>query len=1125
MPRDDAPPHLGELLQSALGFSQALARFTGRSLSQVFRQVPATPGTGLPPTPMGGPSAAPPATAEAGSRPTRGSPPAASPPTAPLSRPSPRPVDSGRLDISSFLVLGEGLAAGIGDFALSARSQRRSFPAQMAAQMGAALEQVLLQPPGLGNIAGFQPLPVQLPTDLQSTVFEPAASPRPTNLAVPGYRLADALRLRPRPPLVQPDARQTGCNLILAGHAMTTGEENAAYPTQVELACQREPTLALVAVGHYEVLEATVAGELALLPGPKSFADDYRRLLRELRPRGGDGPQVLVMGLFDPTDTACISTVERAASVVKAAPSVLLDAYGLRADDWITVHGLVEIGYQLMAQRIEPLSDGSVLDARTVQRIGERVREIDGELRAIAQANDAVFCDLHALFRRVRTSGVQCGGRQLTADYLGGIFTLNGYYPGWTGQALIANEALRLLNETYGARFPLVDLAQVAAEDPVAAYQPAGGPDLTGPLPPRPAPPARDEQPTPAAQRAPGRPAQRRPERRPQRHGTGNWPPLEPPPRLAKPLELPSGLEQVLPIDKARSYFGDALRAVDCEDPAKAQWGSCGDLYFGGLAMVDSHLSGELRIRFSEPRGNYTRFEVSIVDKLVGDDGMLAAPQLYQLPSLQQAVSDWPNVVSKGTLDLTTGIALPDTKFAFGFANTAIFALARVNPGFPSTPIEFPGQYGSAWATFAQRDDGKLDFEFFGTTFLPLAGVLPGPARFPLPFSGPSFEPASILTRGVALHPHIHLSTRASDDEALGAALELPTNTVREYTLVTHNTSFGDLFNLTGPFLGGNGTGRSQLQGRVHVQFGPRAANTVPIYVSAMVAGGYLQPLPPSPIVSDFPGTLPPGPLGFDEFLRFPLASYFLQDVSLLSDPFDLSVAAVDVRSGRVVGEQLHRAFISQDVFFALIRIEPKIPRESFFFRGPALFAKGADGKLVYRYLGAVDIPYDEGLLFPEPNLAQGFPAGPNSSLDPFFWVQAVDWDPTTARGGKRGQASDVLASNGERFAYRYSFPGDGRGRPSFEYTNTSQQGSFRLRTLTWLRLGDTPRDRGGTGGYDTVTFTGTGVWSKGGVDSVQPATVQITDAPTFSYVGIQIGGGRVSNVNTKPPNIEDVRP
>ena len=105
------------------------------------------------------------------------------------------------------------------------------------------------------------------------------------------------------------------------------------------------------------------------------------------------------------------------------------------------------------------------------------------------------------------------------------------------------------------------------------------------------------------------------------------------------------------------------------------------------------------------------------------------------------------------------------------------------------------------------------------------------------------------------------------------------------------------------------------------------------------------------------------------------------------------------------------------------------------------------------------------------------------------------------------------------------SFPGsEARSRPTFEYTNHSQQGTFRLRTLNWLRLGNTPRDHRG-GGHDTVTFTGMGIWSKDGVDSVRAATVQITDAPTFSYVGIQIGGGRVSNVNTKPVNSQDVRP
>src|SRR5262245_15462877 len=50
-------------------------------------------------------------------------------------RPPPRVVRCGSLDTSTFVVLGDGLAAGMGDFTLSADGQTRSFPAHLAAQM------------------------------------------------------------------------------------------------------------------------------------------------------------------------------------------------------------------------------------------------------------------------------------------------------------------------------------------------------------------------------------------------------------------------------------------------------------------------------------------------------------------------------------------------------------------------------------------------------------------------------------------------------------------------------------------------------------------------------------------------------------------------------------------------------------------------------------------------------------------------------------------------------------------------------------------------------------------------------------------------------------------------------
>ena len=50
------------------------------------------------------------------------------------------------------------------------------------------------------------------------------------------------------------------------------------------------------------------------------------------------------------------------------------------------------------------------------------------------------------------------GSKRLTADFLGGFYSLDNYYPGALGHGIIANELLTLLNSTYHASFPLLDL-------------------------------------------------------------------------------------------------------------------------------------------------------------------------------------------------------------------------------------------------------------------------------------------------------------------------------------------------------------------------------------------------------------------------------------------------------------------------------------------------------------------------------------------------------------------------------------------------------------------------------------------------------------------------------------------
>jgi hypothetical protein len=1012
-------------------------------------------------------------------------------------------VNRGRLNTSSFVVLGEGLAAGMGDFSLYDDAQSYSFPAQMARQMGTAFVQPLVQPPGIGDVPGFAPWSVITPSPLQSTVLDQIPPPPPSNLSVPGLTVADAIRLRPREPLIdRANGKQTSLNLIVGLNTIAYGSRKP-WPTQLEGALQLKPTVALVELGFTEALESAVNGDPARLPDVASFSNDYLRIVRELRMTGAE---VVLLTIPDPLDTAYFSTIQTAAPIVKLDPQLLREFWGLPADVLITANGLNEIAFQLYAasigpspgNAIAPLPPGSTLSADVAMQLRSGVQQLNQVIADLGAAEGAVVYDLNALFQRIHNSGLAVGNRTIAGDYLGGFYSLNGYYPGATGQAVIANEILDLLNRKFGASFTPINLAAVVASDPVAAYQKAAGPNwtrqnLTSPQP-LPLPPA---------------PASR--------------PPLPPPQEAVSQvidteehaLRLPPGLEQVVPIDPDGSYFGDALSAQNCRTPASIQWASCGALYFRGLAMMDSHLSGNLRIKFTPPVNDWTTFQVSFEQGLIGADAYLAAPVFFRMPGRQQLVGDVPGFVSSGRLNIRTG-QVDYTPGALNiyvnFFNSALFALLRVNPNFPTTPLSFPGPYGSATVRFEQRPDGKLDFIFYGTTFVPLGSG----TAFPLNFSGPSREFASIPSSGTALHPRFSLTTKSAPVDQNAEVPQIPFNTVQEFTLFCPASSFGDLFTLHACELGGEGLGRSRLLGRLQIQFGPPSRNSVPIAISSTASGGLLAPLGATPLQQLFPGRLTPGPEGFYENLRFPFRTYSLNDLSVLDDPFDLSVGAIDLRTGRTLQPLLNRGFINQDLLFALLRVEPRTPKASFFFRGPALFKKGPTGQ-VFSFFGQVHIPYDASppLLFPDPNLATGFPVTGGGSLDPYLWFWALRC-PAAPDFVAIDNGDQAVSSRGEVFSYRFVLPGNpSETQPLFEYENFTQQGMFRMHSLAWV---DFANSEGGEG-IDTVTFCGFGIWSKNGVEEVTQVSGQFYESANAFYAGIQIGpGGEISNVNFVTP-------
>lgn len=1037
----------------------------------------------------------------------------------PQSEHAPGKVNCGSLNTNSFIVLGEGLAAGMGDFTLSQVTQRESFPAQMARQMQTEFSQPLIQEPGICYPIGFNRTPVLVPQPPQSTVFDRIPPAPVRNLSVPGLRIKEAFELRPVQPLIRRDSHKlTALNLTLGVLHIARGDEKR--PTQLEYALDCCPSFVVICLGYSEALEAVVSGDPDTLPRVESLRADYARILEPLREAGAE---VLALTIPDPQDTAYLSTLSAAAKILMVEPAILRALYGIGDEALITVHGLNEIGFQLFGRNIGPLPENATLNVEVAQQIGGRITELNDALSSVTRECGGKVYDLCAFLRRLKAEGVNTRARKLTAGYLGGFYSLNGYYPGATGHAIIANELLHFLNCNYYSDFPSVNVDAVMQSDHVAAYKPAEGPCWTLDTLPR-APAAREsasaEETTPRGSAFAGTASGE--------SQNSGWEALGAPEGEAPaPLRLPPNLEQILPLNKDASYFGDGIGAVNCSDPQSIQFGSCGNWLFGGLAMVDSHLSGNIRIRFTPPENNTTRFEISFEGGFVGDDAVLTTPQYFKMWFQQARVDEVSGLVSSGKLDLTTGL-ISDLQVYAAYGSTALFALVGSNPNWPRVPITFRNEssqqyYGSAWARFEQRHDGLLDFTFYGSMFAPV-----GPVVWPLNFVGPAGKFATIPAAGTVMHPHLHLSTK--EPAHAGDCPDIPFNTIQELTLFTHNSSFGDAFTLHAPQLGGKATGRSHLLGRLLLQFGVRSRNSVPVAVFSVNPGGVMGVMEASPITQVFPGRLYPGPIGFDEFLRFPLRTYSLDDLAIIDDPFDISVGAVDLRTGRFINELLHRGFINQDLIFALLRVEPRTPGSSFLFRGPAVLEKGPGDEPLFRFKGEVFIPYPEGFLFPSPNLTTGFPIGPQSRLDPFLWLHAIP-DQRAGDYVKTGEGRNITSSAGEQFSYRYSIPNDqSRHSAFFEFENHTQQGKFRMHSLAWVGFTNSSGSSGkSTSGksveYDTLSFTCFGVWSKDGVDTLFQASAQFSTSPARPYVGIQIDSGTVSNVNTKPPNIKDALP
>src|SRR6266567_2887752 len=273
----------------------------------------------------------------------------------------------------------------------------------------------LLQAPGIGSGApGFSSRPAGLPTVLQSSVRVDFPPNLVNNLSVPGAKLSDVLKGVPVAPLIQAgNVKQTLTNFILGYPALIAGN-TLPLVSQVNYATKLlNPTLLLVEVGYYDVLDAAVSDDPSRLPDPDTFGNDYKSMLSMLN---GSGRTIVVLTIPDPFDTAYFTSVGNATRLLGAPPAALSSLFHFNTGDTITPNGMMAAGGLILTNSVPsnfPLSllPGLVVSASTATAVHQRVLDLNAAIAAAASqtgANVLTF-DLYGELHKVRTSGTSAG--------------------------------------------------------------------------------------------------------------------------------------------------------------------------------------------------------------------------------------------------------------------------------------------------------------------------------------------------------------------------------------------------------------------------------------------------------------------------------------------------------------------------------------------------------------------------------------------------------------------------------------------------------------------------------------------------------------------------------------------
>jgi lysophospholipase L1-like esterase len=373
----------------------------------------------------------------------------------------------------SYVAIGNSITAGYQSDGINDSTQRQSYAALLARQMGTRYAYPSLAAPGcappiVNALTQARLTPTGAPASTALTcALRNAAVPVPAtlnNVAVPGFGTLDvtsAGRDAPR--------NNALAELILGGRTM------------LQKALEAEPTFTTIWIGNNDVLRAALGGLPGSATPQPAFATNYARMITELL-AGAPGVKGVLIGvgqvsglpiLFQAGAVQQSAQVRAALSQVAGRP-VDLDPNtcgGTNAGALVALPYVIAIAARpaglpgtIFCQRTTPAGgatdpgDAGILDITEQTTVTALINGYNTYIRAKADSIGFAYFDPNPLFTSLKTSGAIPAFPNLasTTATFGAYISLDGVHPSATAHTTIANELIGVINTKYGTNLARV---------------------------------------------------------------------------------------------------------------------------------------------------------------------------------------------------------------------------------------------------------------------------------------------------------------------------------------------------------------------------------------------------------------------------------------------------------------------------------------------------------------------------------------------------------------------------------------------------------------------------------------------------------------------------------------------